>query len=312
MDNRLLIGIDGGGTKTDFVLCSVEGFIKKRIFLGTSNPNDIGIDNCCHILKKGISILLESENAIGGIYAGISGGTTGQNQNKIYCFLHNHFPTIAIQNNSDAAIVMSSCINSKQGIAVISGTGSVAFARENGILHRVGGWGFLFDEAGSGYNLGKDAIRAVLAEEDGTGETTLLTPLLYKEMHSSIWDSLDDIYAKGKPYIASFAPLVFQAYEKGDNIAKDIIRKSAHYLSELILKCSHLYDCGNDVVITGGLFNKKGILLPFMEEILQNNFHFIVPSTPPVYGALVECCNMQNIDADASFKNNFMNSLKEI
>lgn len=62
-------------------------------------------------------------------------------------------------------------------MVVIMGTGSVVFVQKDGVLHRIGGLGYLFDEGGNGYSLGRDVLRAVMAAEDGSGNPTALSGL---------------------------------------------------------------------------------------------------------------------------------------
>lgn len=304
----MMIGIDGGGTKTEFVLFSERGKIKKRIKLSKSNPNDIGLQECYKVLTEGIDVLLECESEVNCIFAGIAGGRTGDNAKKISDFLKNQYPSIKIKVDTDAVNLISCGNKAMTGMALICGTGSVLFARENGVMHQIGGWGYLFDESGSAYDVGKDAIRAVLAEQDGLGEKTMLTELLWQKLQKNIWDSLNEIYTKGKSYIASFAPVVFTAASHGDEVAKKIIQKNAEHLARLICTAINNYECGKEVVVGGGMFeNCKDVLLPIIKQLVPYNIQFVFPALPPVYGACVECCNMMGIIPDEDFYNTFYN-----
>ena len=312
-NERLMIGIDGGGTKTEFVLFSESGKILCRTCLTQSNPNEIGLKKSCEILAEGIDFLMEGVPEVKGIFAGIAGATSGDNCQKITEYLKNRYKAIKIDVNTDAVNVISCNTQSSDSMALVCGTGSVLFARENGIMHRIGGWGYLFDEEGSAYSIGRDAIRATLAQSDGLGGKTLIADILKEELKCDIWDCLNEIYQKGKAYIASLAPIVFKAAKSGDMIAKQIIQKNAIYLAKLINAAKEQYNCGNNVVACGGLIeNCREILMPIIEEHISCDVKFIFPCLPPVYGACVECCRMMNIVQDDGFQDTFYNEYNNI
>lgn len=299
---RVLMGIDGGGTKTEFVLFTETGQILHKQKLSRSNPNDIGLVQCCEILSEGIDLMLQKVTTVSGVFAGIAGCSTGNNGERVETYLRRRYPSIHIAVDTDGENVLSCNTNSADSMALICGTGSVLFAREKGIRHRIGGWGYLFDESGSAYDIGKDALRAALSQLDGMGERTILSDLLKVELKADIWDSLGEVYQKGKSYIASLAPVVFRAYMLGDRVAEAIIQKSADHLALLIDTAMKKYECGNSVVACGGLIEHfREILVPMIEKSLQSQVEFVFPDVPPVYGACVESCRRAGIMPGKSF-----------
>src|SRR5204862_1881072 len=85
--------------------------------------------------------------------------------------------TILIVN--DALIALQAGIGDAPGIVVVSGTGSIAYGRNaQGEAARAGGWGHVLGDEGSGYWIGRLALRAVVRHADGRGRATRLTPLL--------------------------------------------------------------------------------------------------------------------------------------
>lgn len=311
---KTIIGIDGGGTKTEFILCNETGHIQKRLLYGTTNPVDIGLDKACDILKKGICELLEKENgetlAIDGMFIGLSGGSVSDNAAIIHKYIHETFPKANFSNSSDAMNAISVGLLEDDGVILIAGTGSVAFARSGNSLNRVGGWGYLFDGAGGGYDLGAGVISVVLKELDGTGEKTLLTPLLKKELGMNADMALYQFYKKGKRFIASFAPLVFTAFKQGDSVAEKLLDKTILHWTELIKKASTYVPHTKKLAIVGGLFKEKEILLPLLEKKLSLEKEFIIPSLPPVFGALREAFKLADVKVDKIIENNFFESYK--
>ena len=81
------VGIDAGGTKTDFLLCDENENQIKKVTLGGGNPNDIGIDACISLLSQGLDELCAGI-VPDGVFAGVSGGGYGENAKKINEFLN--------------------------------------------------------------------------------------------------------------------------------------------------------------------------------------------------------------------------------
>lgn len=293
------IGIDGGGTKTEFVLFTQEGHVSNRLLLTSSNPNDIGLDESCKVLAKGIDYFLSKEENIKGLFAGLSGGS-GNNKERIHNFLQARYDSIEIHNDTDAINLLASSNEPNCKIALISGTGSIAYVNGN----YIGGWGYLFDKAGSGYDIGRDAISAALAQGENLGDKTLITDLLKEEFPGPIREYLDVFYREGKPFIASKASIVFKAYKQGDKIAKEILERNAKHLAKLVTIAQTKHKGGKYVVIGGGIFNNyHEIYLPMVEKDSPAGTIFILPKLPPIYGACVECLHRLGIKSDSFFEN---------
>ena len=81
-EKKALVAIDGGGTKTYFLLFTEEGEVLDRLILGGSNPNACGIDQTKSILAEGIDRFCRRAE-IKGIFAGISGASAGNNRREI-------------------------------------------------------------------------------------------------------------------------------------------------------------------------------------------------------------------------------------
>ncbi len=258
------LGIDGGATKTEFVLTDAVGNVICRHFEGSCNPVDIGMEAAQKVLDAGI------RTACKGIpmrkismFAGISGGISGNNKEVLHDFL-SKFPFARFDNGSDAQLIVAAGLGSKDGIAVIMGTGSVAFVQKDGAMHRIGGLGYLFDNGGNGYCLGRDAIRVALTAEDGSGEETALHKLVTEKIgKTSAMAALSDFYALGKRGVASFAPLVFAAADLGDTVAKTILRRNMKEIAMLLAAGRKKLGAAQvKAVFVGGLTNRWDILLP--------------------------------------------------
>ena len=290
----LYLGIDGGGTKTEFVLADHEGNIIKRLFRGTSNPSDIGIKAALEILRSGImEICTDYPPKNISVFAGLAGGSTEGIKEQINQFL-NGFGFAQVKHGSDAKNAIAAGLGNRDGIAVIMGTGSVAFAQYDGKQYRVGGYGYLFGDLGSGFAFGRDAILAALQVEDGSGKPTAIyehVKLLCKK--DCVLENLGTYYEGGKRVIAQYASCVFEAYKKGDSLALEILERNLEAIAQTIrgaIKHLSLSNRTVPIVLCGGICNAyEDIILPILNKILSTDtkkYSISVCKKPMVYGAL--------------------------
>ncbi|MBQ2757994.1 MAG: XRE family transcriptional regulator [Clostridia bacterium] len=268
---QLFLGIDGGGTKTEFILADSEGTLLRRTVLGASNPNDVGISAMQEVLRQGImEVASEYAPESISVFAGIAGGTTSDVAKKIHDFL-SRFGFAAVGNGSDAQNAISAGLGTEDGVALIMGTGSVAFAQKSGTLHRIGGYGYLLGDAGSGYALGRDAILAALQQEDGSGEPTALHGLVLGKCGGEhVLPALGEFYRGGKTYIAQYAPLLFEAARGGDSVALSILKTQLKEIAKLIAGAAKRLQADTaKVVLCGGLATAhQDMILPLLKAYL--------------------------------------------
>ncbi len=290
---KYYLGVDGGGTKTRFALADVNGSIIKTVTLGASNPIDLGIRACLGVLSDGI------EKTCHGIpfsqisvFVGVAGGISGGNAELIGEFLAEYgFAKYA--NGSDSENIIAAGLKGKDGVALIMGTGSCAFVQKEHRLIRIGGAGYLFDFAGSGYDVGAQGIAAAIGAEDGTGgNTKIRDKILERTGKTSVLDSLGEFYSKGKREIASYAPIVFEAFDEGDLIAERILRVNMQRVALLIHTAGKRFSENRvDVKFVGGLTKRFEVLKPYIEDELfklndKKEYAFEVFNKDVVIGAL--------------------------
>lgn len=281
---KYLLGIDGGGTKTEFLLTDLCGKEIKRKVLGSSNPVNIGIENTKEILGQGISeICADLDFSRISLFAGLAGGITGSNKEEIKSFLSG-YGFGAFDNGSDTENALKIALGDDDGIVVIIGTGIVGFSQKDGIRRRIGGWGYLIDKGGSGFHFGRDALNSALCHLDGRGGSPLILSLIEKQLNKPVPEAIPDIYAGGAAYIASFAHTVFEAFKNGDKEAEAIIGRNAREIA-LIIRTG-LEFTENKTVICGGLCRYKDILEPFLVRELNANINLIFSDEPPISGAV--------------------------
>jgi len=293
---KYLLGIDGGGSKTEFLLTDTDKNEIARVVLGPSNPGDVGMENVKNILEQGIHTVCNGIRLCEvSLFAGLAGGgISGDNRRLINGYL-SCFNFGAFSNGSDAENVLEMSLGGEDGVVVIMGTGVIAFALSNGKRHRIGGWGYHIDKGGSGYNFATEAIYSALKYTDGRNGSAILNELFEKELGKPLTEAIHDIHTRGRGYIASFAPLVFEAYAKGDKYAELIIDANIREVSEMILagKKQLPHSC-RKVVICGGLCNRPDIFEHFFKYHLGSELDISFNNDPVVNGAVMLAGKLKN------------------
>lgn len=283
---RYYLGIDGGGTKTLFLLEDEQGETVAQVTLGPSNPNDIGPDACTALLESGIGAVCHGiDKREISMFAGIAGCMSNPGLFQKF-FARYEFGRSA--HGSDLENARELALHGQDGVAVILGTGSIAYAQKSGVCKRIGGWGYLLDRAGSGYDLGRDALHAALCAIDGTGEETVLRPLLENHLKKPLPDAIPEIYAGGKRLIASCAPLLFKACDLGDGAALRILDQNAARIAQL-LRTGQAYVGSGDapLVLLGGLCARKDLIEPLVRRHLDLPNPICFSEEPMVKGAIM-------------------------
>lgn len=239
-----VVGIDGGGTKTTAELCNDRGVVVATTSGGPTNFQVIGVErtsetllrvlqSCCS--KAGLPV-----TSVKVVVAGLTGAGRAADQRLVLQGLRRiarsnrvKLPRIVIE--SDAKIALEAAFSGRPGVISIVGTGSIAFGKnENGTVFRVGGWGRLIGDEGSGYSIGREGLRAVARALDGGPLTTRLTTLFARKFGLiSQKEIIHQLYQKNFD-VASLAPLVLKAAQGRDKVSVEIVKQSARELVSII------------------------------------------------------------------------------
>lgn len=292
-----LIGIDAGGTKTEFVLIGTDGSLMGRLLLRGVNPNTCGIQTACEVFRQGIDALMQKSCRVLGIYIGGAGMASGGNGVAVEAALRQYYPTLALRCETDICNILACAETPDNAIAAICGTGSVVYATVNGKLRRFGGGGWRLETAGSGYDLGRQALLAALEHRDGTGPATALTDPVEQMLGGKVWDSIDKIYAAETAFAASFTPLVLDAWQKNDPVATDIVHTNAGRLAQLINTAAASSPDATQVLLGGSLLTKSAPFCAQVTKQLDPRLHADILTKPPVWGACLQCARLLNLPA---------------
>lgn len=289
-ENCVMIGVDGGGTKCEFALFTPSGRILKNFRLPATNAGVTGLDEAVRILSHGIDLCITECPGVSGVFI----GNAGSRLDEILRRLAERYPKLSISIDSDAVNALSSADGDA---ALICGTGSIMLIRTEDGYRRVGGWGSRLGDPGSAYNLGRAAIRAAYAYEDGISSD----PLLYRMVIEKTGERRirGRFVDKSVAYIASLASVIFDALRVGDETAQDIINEEMRELASVI---NSACPQGGRVNACGGMIEHFGdITLPLLKKHARSDITFIFPKLPPIYGACVECCSRMGIQRSEDF-----------
>jgi N-acetylglucosamine kinase-like BadF-type ATPase len=285
------LGIDGGGTKTELALSDPEGKIVSRLFMDGCNPNTVGIERTKRIIEDGIiqackDVPLSSVV----VYAGIAGCASEIYADEIKTMLEK-MSFAAFDVGSDNNNIVAAGLGNNEGITMILGTGICSYVVKKEETKRIAGWGYLFDNGGSAFHIGRDAINAYFSAYDGTGEETTLAQRIKQTFGYSNEELLKYLYSGGNKLVSSYAMYVFEEAEKGDKVSVSILKKHIAEIARLIrASLSHFsdYDKKIPVILGGGLTN-QALLLPYLLDELGDDIKSCsiqVLDVPPVNGAL--------------------------
>lgn len=309
-----MIAIDGGGTKTLTVLFREDGHILFRRSDPGTNPLDIGVEESQRRLLHAIgSAAQRSPEKLSAIYAGVAGLVYFEHyfSQDIRAMFSARSFTIETDGRN---LISSELVHNEDGCCLIVGTGCGTWirAKKRADIFHVGGWGYLVDTLGSGYSLGREALRAVCLAHDGRGPKTVLTELLEAETGGSLLSVMPELYAGGRARFASLAHLVFEGQHLGDKTCHDIIGTGAQRLSELIWAAAPYFDGTFTVVAGGGIVTAYPAYFEQIRIRCPERAKLILASVPPIFGAAVEAMHRSGLEVSDSFRTVFMKDLQAI
>ena len=285
---RFYLGVDGGGTKTDFALADESGRLLHRQIKGSCNPTAQGVEKALELLESGITEIagtIPPEQI--SVFVGMAGGS-GE-PGRVLTERLRRLGYARVQAGGDYLNAVAAGLRDKDGLVVIMGTGSSVFSVRNGKIRRFGGYGYLFGDEGGGYAVGRDGVRAALAAEDGSGPKTAITTLWQLENGRSVLEYLPELYRLGRVNIADLARLVVRAAEQGDRVAMQILDQNMTALAQYMRPALAEHTAASvPVVLVGGFVTAAYTLLqPLLEEHLANDrAQFRLLERRPVWGAL--------------------------
>ena len=237
---KYYIGIDGGGTKTRLKMVDANDNLVFEELGGGTNPYTVPPASAENLLKtmiaKALSHLSQGDE-LGGICIGAAGADTEADYAFFTRVLKEAVGSDRVLAVNDGYASMFATLGDTPGVVIAAGTGSICWGKnDRGDVVRMGGWGYLFSDEGSGYSMVSDALSVVCRTIDGRASkgALLLEKLMASFGVNTYEELISEIYLSPTPQsIAAYFPLVAEAAAAKDPLALDVIDRGMDALVEL-------------------------------------------------------------------------------
>ena len=259
---RYVLGIDAGGTKTRALIADETARVVGGALGGGANlrtHGELEVEKVLHAVIE--DARADAPATPEAVALGIAGADRPPDEAVLRAILRRIGFKNRVVVTNDARIAFVAGSDLRVGLALVCGTGSIAWGRNRaGQVARSGGWGWHLGDEGSGFWIGERAIREVLRAVDGRGPSTRLDRALSE--HFEIAEPSQILYAIydrefPRTRVAKFAARVGEAALAGDAVAKAVLSDAA---AELVRAASSVRDRLRleedvyDVVLSGGTF----------------------------------------------------------
>jgi N-acetylglucosamine kinase-like BadF-type ATPase len=278
-----VLGIDAGGTKTVCLLADDQGRIVSEARRSGANLQAVGELEVEKVLHEVMEEAIGERSVMPAVVClGIAGVDRPDDSAVIRGIMKRIGYKARIVVVNDALVALEAGAPGKPGVVVISGTGSISYGRDaNGKAARSGGWGYVLGDEGSGYWIGRAALRAVLREADRRGPATILSGLLLE--HFGVTEAqglIHHVYNTNlKPSaIGALATCVQAAFSQGDQVAVGILRGAANELEASALSVARRLELiGQQFVfiLAGGIFRA----VPWLQQELERRLPIAAPGS---------------------------------
>ncbi len=289
---KYFLGIDGGGTKTTVALSDMEGRIVKKEIGKPSNLRNIGFKESLFNLKEVIEKVVPQEGeVVSSAIALASIEEEYREEGEIIAKEIEKFLGGKVVVVSDQVIAFRAGTDKKDGVVIISGTGSVARGWKEEREIKVGGWGWLADE-GAAFWTGIEVFRLLGKVFDKREESNLMEKIIREEWKINSPEELNrEVYKSFMEKIPLLSIVADRAAKEGDLAAKKILSQAGEELSLMakrVIEHLSLEKESFPVIKSGGMFKSEVV-----ESILRENILKIAPranliklEVDPVEGAI--------------------------
>lgn len=258
------IGIDGGGTTTKTSISDASGIILKKYTSGALNANGQDSAQTELTLHDILGHLLDDGFPPAqclGIGVGAAGITNPEVSQLITQTFSQQGFCVKPQLYGDHETALAAAFSDCHGIILIAGTGSICYGIDaDGNQTRVGGYGHLIDDKGSGYDISRNILSAIVRSEDGRSDKTILKEFVYNQLSiHSIEEMIKFIYSpnRSKKDIAALSILLSEGVSAEDKTAIEIEKQCVKDLKELLLTVMHKMPDEKNIALAGSILTKN-------------------------------------------------------
>lgn len=298
----LALGIDAGGSSTRWSLVDLNSEAVGSGTVGPVSAIDLPQDQSAVLVdpdNRSLANLAELARAVRSVgrapsfvLAGVTGlDTLSPEAARLEAYLANALsvPARAVRVLGDVATAYLASFAPGKGVLVYGGTGSVAVhVAADGTLMRAGGHGYLIDDAGGGYWIGRQALRRVLRLADAAGGPAggALATAIYADIGGSDWATIRRVvYGGGRARVAALTPVVAHAASRGDRDAHEVLSAAGTELARLVGIVSGRLGQVLPVAVAGGVVQCGAPLIRALEAGLPAGATLTIASRQPVDAA---------------------------
>lgn len=300
----VVLGVDGGGTKTDVVVADLRGDVIAQVRVGGTNHESIGLAAAVSELCRGVHEALDAAHARPDEVVASAFGLAGVDWASDELTLDTAIAEFGLAGRrrvcNDSEVALRAGTTSGFGIVASIGTGAItAGVGRDGRRFRTMsvGWG----EPCGAASIAADALHAIAAEHHRTAPASSLTPIVLEALGVPDVPALFEAVSRGRlrPH-GRLAPIVFDAALAGDDVAARLVDRSAVAHAAMVVGVADHLDLVADefeLVTSGGVLAAGG---PFADRFAGHvrehcpGVRLVPLSRPPVHGAVVVALELAN------------------
>ena len=313
------LGIDGGGTKTKFILCDEKGKILTSVEESTCHYLQVGLNGLTNVLKQGLENICKKANInkeeIVSAYAGMPGyGDIKGDMNKIQSAVIEALSNISFSIGNDGENALAGALACKDGINIVAGTGSIGFGHNSktNTTIKCGGWHHgLGSDEGSAFWIAQRLLCEFTRQSDGRDEKTKLYEKVRHHLNLDDDGEIINIVVTewniDRTKVAGLSKLIDELFDENDPYAIKIINAAAKELSEIIIALYNNLGFTNQVIVsyTGGVFNMGNKIINALGNNLPKDKMILKePTLGPDKGSLLLALQNGNVEITDEIVNN--------
>lgn len=292
-------GIDGGGTKTAFLLIDECGAVHAALETAGSSYRTIGEKGVADLYEKAVETCLRMAGADRTSLAGIAAGVPCYGEDRradetLKEYMAWRFREIPLYLCNDAEVGWAGSLGLRPGINIVAGTGSIAFGRNSrGETARCGGWSTFFGDEGSCFWLGRKTAELFLKQMDGRAGQGRLYEIIMDRFGLKCPEEfialLEEDYVMDRRKVAELQKYLLLAAQEGDCLAAALYLAAADELGMMLAAAAKRLRIREEtlyVSLSGGLLHAARFFMDrFLEWVAKAGGEFVSPEMTPVQGA---------------------------
>lgn len=309
--SKWLLGVDGGGTKTHFLLQSADGTKRAACIDSGTYHIEVGLEGVAQVLRRGIPTVCNQAGIRPSDIAYAFFGLPAFGENPTNDASLTELPKEILGHDrfrcdNDVVCAWAGSLGGRDGINVVAGTGSIAYGEHDGRAARCGGWGELFGDEGSAYWTAVRGLNIFTQMSDGRLPRGPLHAVFREKLQLKADLEVLERFLEGsssRSSIAALAPLVFQAAAAADPIAEALLIRSAEALARHAAALAEPlgYAPQDEVAVSysGGMFSMGGNFAQLFFDALLNADIRLSPRRPlhsPEEGAVLAAARYARAD----------------